>query len=137
MDLNQIVATPKTIAIVGLSDKPERPSYQVARYLMEQGFTIIPINPMITGVFGIKAYPSISALPQDISVDIVDIFRKPEEVPAIVKEVLSTGRRPVIWMQEGVSSPEAKNLAEAQGLSVIMNMCMMKVHQQNSKQITH
>ena len=116
------------IAVVGLSDKPERPSYQVAKYLHEQGLTIIPINPMISDFMGIKAYPSIAAVPKEIKIEIVDIFRKSEEVKGIVQEVIDSGRQPIIWMQEGVISPEAKSLAEAQGMKVVMDKCIMKVH---------
>lgn len=124
-----LLNTAKIVAVVGLSDKPERPSYQVAQYLMEQGYTIIPVNPNIQEVLGQKSYPSISAIPTNVSIDIVDIFRKSEDVPAIVQEVIDSGRHTAIWMQEGVSSPAAKTLAESHGLPVVMNMCMMKVHQ--------
>jgi predicted CoA-binding protein len=128
MTLADYLTPPKTIAIIGLSDKPERPSYSVASYLIEAGFTIIPVNPMIQSFLGIPAYASLSAIPKDVHIDVVDIFRKSEEVPAIVTEVISLGHSPLIWMQEGVISEEAKKLAEDHGLPVIMNACMMKLH---------
>ncbi len=84
---------------------------------------------MTSVVFGLKAYPSITEIPTEMNIDIVDIFRKSEEVSAIVEEVIKTGRKPAIWMREGVSSIEAKELAESHGLEVVMNMCVMKVHQ--------
>ncbi len=128
MELNKILTPKQTIAIVGLSDKPERPSYQVAEYLLERGYIIIPVNPLITEVFGLKTYPSISAIPQRIHIDIVDIFRKSEEVSGIVAEIIANGRKPAIWMQEGITSFEAKKLAESNGMSVVMDMCIMKAH---------
>ncbi len=132
MELKEILTPPKTIAVVGLSDKPERASFRVASYLLEQGFIILPVNPMIQSFLGIPAYTSLSAIPADIQVDVVDIFRKSEEVPTIVEEVIKTGRRPIIWMQEGVISEVAKKLAEANGMQVIMDKCMMKMHRAGS-----
>ena len=129
MEITDILTPPKTIAVVGLSDKPKRPSYQVASYLREHGFTILPVNPMITEFLGLPAYPSLSAIPTKTHIDVVDIFRRSEEVSAIVQEVMNTGRQPIIWMQEGVISEDAKQLAETYGLQVIMDKCMMKVHQ--------
>lgn len=120
---------PKTIVIVGLSDKPDRPSYQVANYLLKQGHSILPVNPTLTQVLGAKSYPSISSIPPETKIDIVDIFRKSAEVFSIVKEVIKTGKKPLIWMPEGVISEEAKALAEVNGMEVIMNACIVKVHQ--------
>lgn len=127
-NLHDILTPPKTVAVVGLSDKPERPSYEVASYLKSHGFTIIPVNPNITEFLGIKAYPSLSSIPKEIHIDIVDIFRKSEEVPQIVREVIQTGRSPVIWMQEGVISKEGENEAQSRGMQVIMDTCIMKTH---------
>ena len=128
MQYNKILTPPKTIAMIGLSDKPERPSYQVAEYLLQKEFQIIPVNPMIKEVFGLKSYTSITEIPSNVHLDIVDIFRKSEEVPTIIKELIATNRKPVIWMQEGVSSIEAKELAEMNGMEVVMDICMMKAH---------
>ena len=128
MNMKELLTPPKTIAIVGLSDKPDRPSYEVGLYLKNQGFTIIPVNPNIKTVFGLSAYPSISAIPTEIRIDIVDIFRKPEQVIPILQEVVHSGRKPFIWMQEGVGSVEAKNFADAHALESVMDMCMMKTH---------
>jgi uncharacterized protein len=128
MEISEILTPPKTIAVVGLSDKPERPSHEVASYLIEHGFTIIPVNPMITEFQGIKSFPSLAEIPADVQIDVVDIFRRSEEVPAIVQWVVESKLRPIIWMQEGVISPQAKQLAEDNGMQVVMDQCMMKLH---------
>lgn len=128
MTIEQILTPPKVIAVVGLSDKTDRPSYQVAAYLQSEGFTIIPVNPTITETMGLKSYSSISEISKDIKIDIVDIFRRSEEVPAIVQEVINSNRRPIIWMQESIISEESKKTAEVQGMEVVMDKCMMKMH---------
>ena len=115
----------KTIAIVGLSDKPDRPSYKVGKYLLEKGFKIFPINPNIKEVFGLKSYPNLISINQLI--DVVDIFRKSEFVEAIVDEAIKIGAK-IIWMQEGVINENAATKARSAGLTVVMNMCMMKAH---------
>jgi predicted CoA-binding protein len=129
MTLKEIFTIPRTIAIVGLSDKQDRYSYKVGRYLKSQGFKIIPVNPNIQEWLGTKAFSSISEIPTEIKVDVVDIFRKSEDVPVIVDEVVETKRKPLIWMQEGVFSKEAKDTAEANNMKVVMDTCIMKTHQ--------
>jgi predicted CoA-binding protein len=119
---------PKTVAIIGLSDKPDRPSYGVGLYLKNHGFNIIPVNPTVSEIFGLKSYPSILDIPDSIKIDIVDIFRKADQVVPIIEEVIKSKRKVIIWMQEGVGSPETKKLAEENGLEVVMDMCMMKEH---------
>jgi predicted CoA-binding protein len=119
----------KTIAIVGLSDKPGRPSYSVARYLQEKGFTIIPINPSFTAWNGLLSYSSLDAVPSEIHIDVVDIFRKSEFVPPIVQSAIRRGDIKTVWMQEGVENSEAESIAKKAGLTVVSNMCMMKKHQ--------
>lgn len=128
MQMQEMLQLPKVVAIVGLSDKPERPSYQVASYLLEHGFTIIPVNPNLTEFRGIRAYPSLLTVPRDIPIDIIDIFRTSSEVPPIIREVIQTGRNPIIWMQEGVVSKEAQVEAQSRGMQVIMDTCIMKTH---------
>lgn len=117
----------KSIAIVGLSDKPDRDSYQVAEYLLQQGFKIFPVNPNIKEVFGLKSYKSLSEIKE--SIDVVDIFRRSEYVAPIVDEAIKVGAK-AIWMQEGVEDVNAAAKARVAGLQVIMNMCMMKSHKQ-------
>lgn len=128
MNVKELLTPPKTIAIVGLSNKPERPSYIVANYLIEAGFDIIPVNPMEKEILGQKSYPSLVEVPKIKNVDIVDVFRKPEAVMALVKEIIKLGIHPLIWLQEGVINEEAKTKAEEAGLSVIMDLCIKKEH---------
>lgn len=128
MDLTKI----KTIAIIGLSDKPDRPSYQVAQYLINQGYKIIPINPNITEVFGQKSYQNLASISSEIIIDIIDVFRKSEEVESVIKEIIDSGRQSIIWLQEGIDNPNAVNLAKSHGFEITSGICLMKFHQ-NSK----
>lgn len=117
----------KSIAIVGLSDNPEKPSYEVGKYLMNKGFKIFPVNPNVDNFLGIKSYKTLSDIKEEI--DVVDIFRRPEFVPQIVDEAIKLGAKS-IWMQEGISDEKAAFKARAAGLTVIMNICIMKEHKQ-------
>ncbi len=121
----QILKESKTIAVVGLSPDPSRPSHGVARYLMEQGYRVIPVNPMVKQVLGHESYPDLAAVPEKI--DVVDIFRSPEHVPPIVEAAIAKGI-PTVWMQEGVVHQEAARRAREAGLRVVMDRCMMKEH---------
>lgn len=125
---NQFFSTIKNIAIIGLSDKPDRPSYEVGLYLKSKGFQIIPVNPNITEWEGKRSYSNLSAIPKEIQIDVVDIFRKSEEILPIVKESIERDDIKAIWMQEGISNVEAETLARNKGLQVVSNMCMMKAH---------
>jgi len=129
MDIPEILKKAKVIAVVGLSDNPARPSYNVAYYLSEQGYTIIPINPNIAEWRGIKAYKSLQEIPQPnrSSIDVVDIFRKSEDVPPIVDEAIKI-RAKTVWMQVGIVNGEAAAKARAAGLNVIMDRCMKIEH---------
>ena len=113
----------KTLAVVGLSSKPARPSHGVSQYMQEHGYRIIPINPHETEVLGEKAYPSLDAIPECPAV--VVIFRRSEFVPEVVESAIRCGAK-VIWMQEGVIHPEAGAKAEKAGLKVVMDRCMKK-----------
>ncbi len=124
-EVRAILTTARTVAVVGLSDKPDRESYRVASYLQRHGYRIIPVNPNATTVLGEKAYARLSEVPE--AVDVVDIFRRPEAVPAIVEEAIARGAR-VIWMQEGIANNAAADRARAAGLQVVMNKCMLKEH---------
>lgn len=115
----------KTIAIVGLSDNPEKHSNKVATYLKLKGFHIIPVNPNINEVLGEKAYPNLLTIPREIEIDVVDIFRRPEEVIPHLKEIIKRGNVKKVWLQEGVGSLEAENFARENNLSVVSNFCMM------------
>jgi predicted CoA-binding protein len=125
-----ILKSGRIVAVVGLSANPDRPSYRVANYLKENGYTIIPVNPNEKVILGEACYPNLSSIP--VCVDIVDIFRKSEDVLPIVLEAIELGVS-AIWMQEGVINEEAANKAEEAGLKVVMNKCMLKEHQKSTK----
>jgi len=118
--IRRILTGSKNIAVVGLSPKPNRPSHQVAAYLMDAGYTVIPVNPGQDMILGRTCYPNLTAVP--IPVDMVDIFRRPEEVVPVVEEAIAIGAK-YIWMQEGIINNEAAAKAEAAGLEVIMDRC--------------
>jgi len=124
-EVRQILLAYRTIAVVGLSDKPERNSHRVAAYLQSQGYRIIPVNPNITATLGERAFPSLAAVPEPV--DIVDIFRQPDAILGIVNEAIAKGAR-VIWMQEGLAHNAAAEEARAAGLQVVMNKCLLKEH---------
>lgn len=117
-----------TIAVVGLSDNPDRYSYQVAAYLQKQGFRIIPVNPNVKKVLGEASYPNLTVIPGNIRLDVVDIFRRSDEVMPHVEEAVKRGDAKIVWLQEGVENEEAEKYAEEHGLSVISNACIMKSH---------
>ena len=118
--IRKVLRESKTIAVVGLSPKPNRPSHQVASYLMEAGYTIIPVNPGQDVILGQTCYPNLRDIPTPV--DMVDIFRRQEEVVPIVNDAISIGAR-FIWMQQGIVNEEAAEKAEAAGLTVIMDRC--------------
>ena len=121
----EILKTARTIAVVGLSAKRYRPSYGVAEYLQKAGYRIIPVNPQESELLGERCYPDLEAIPEPV--DIVDIFRRSEFVPEIVEAAIRKGAK-VIWMQEGVVHEDAARRAEAAGLHVVMDRCILKDH---------
>jgi uncharacterized protein len=123
--IKDILKNNHIIAVVGLSDKPDRPSYHVAAYLQKAGYKIIPINPNAEQILGEKSYPDLSSVPGKI--DIVDIFRKSETVGPIVDESIKV-RAKAIWFQEGVLNEEAALMAVQAGLKVVMDRCLLKEH---------
>ncbi|HTS33945.1 MAG TPA: CoA-binding protein [Thermoplasmata archaeon] len=127
-ELRAILSSARTIAVVGLSDKPDRDSHTVAEYLQSEGYRIVPVNPSLTEVLGERSYPSLTAIPPEVHVDIVDIFRRSDQVPPVVDEALARGR-PVIWMQLGVEHAEAAARARAAGATVLENRCIRVDHQ--------
>ena len=124
-DIQNIVTTSRCIAVVGLSDRPDRDSHRVAGYLQQQGYRVIPVNPNASEILGEKAYANLREIP--VPVDIVDIFRKPEAVPQIVDEAIAIGAR-TIWMQSGIAHHAAAAKARAAGLKVVMSRCLMVEH---------
>lgn len=124
-DIEKILKESRTIAVVGLSPRPERASHSVARYLQAQGYRIIPVNPTVEEVLGERSYPDLASIPE--TVDVVDIFRRSEHVPPIVEAAIAVGAR-TVWMQEGVVHEEAAQQAKAAGLLVVMDRCMLVEH---------
>jgi uncharacterized protein len=127
-ELRSVLEAARTIAVVGLSDKPDRDSNEVARYLQSQGYRIVPVNPMVGEVLGERSFPSVSAIPSDVPVDIVDIFRRSDQVAPIVDEAIAR-RVPTVWMQLGVENPESAARARKAGVTVFENLCIMVQHQ--------
>ncbi len=124
----------KTIAIVGASDDPRRPSNQVAEYLMKHGFEIIPVNPNLSTLFGHKSFPDL--LSYRGSVDVVGVFRNPAAVPGVVEQAIAK-RAKVIWIQPGAENLEAAQRAMEAGLEVIMGVCMMEQHIALQNRVVH
>jgi len=122
--LRDILGTARTIAVVGLSPKPARPSHGVARYLREAGYRIVPVNPHETEVLGERAYASL--LDVDVPVDAVDVFRRPEHTPNSARDAGATGAR-LLWLQSGIVNDEARRIAEDAGLDVVMGVCIHDV----------
>jgi predicted CoA-binding protein len=122
-EMTRLFQTSKNVAMVGLSDSPGRASHGVARFLQAQGYRVIPVNPALTEVLGEKCYPRVEDIPEDI--DIVDIFRKSEFVAEVVADALKKHPR-CIWMQEGVVHHDAAKTAEAAGVAVVMDRCILK-----------
>jgi len=115
----------KTLAVVGLSSKPARPSHGVAAYMQRRGYRIIPVNPSETSVLGERAYASLEEVPD--AFDMVVIFRQPQHVPALVDSAIRRGAK-VVWMQEGIRHPEAADRGRAAGLQVVEDRCILKEH---------
>jgi predicted CoA-binding protein len=118
-----ILKSSRVIAVVGLSSNPERPSYRAARYLKKHGYRIIPVNPKESQVLDEVAYPDLYSIPE--TVDVVEVFRRPEDMPAIVEQAIKIGAK-AVWMQEGIVNEAAAAQARKAGLLVVMNKCMRK-----------
>jgi len=124
-EVEKIVRESRTIAVVGMSDKLGRPSLTVASYLKGQGFRIIPVNPRLQEIGGERCYPDLKSIPD--KVDVVDIFRRAEDVGPVVDEAIRIGAK-AIWMQEGIVNEDAARKAREAGLMVVMDRCMLKEH---------
>ncbi len=116
----------REIAVVGVSEKPDRPSHYVAAFLQKCGYTVFPVNPLLTEALGVKCHGNLASIGRPV--DIVDVFRKPEAVPAIVEEAIASRAR-AVWLQEGIRHDEAARRAEEAGLTVIQDLCIKKVLQ--------
>lgn len=129
--LRQFFITIKTIAVVGLSANPDRPSYRVASYLKKQGYQIIPISSRCVAILGERCFSDLTSAQKELlptHIEVVDIFRRSEDVSPHVDEAIAIGAR-TIWMQEGIEHLDAAAKAESAGLTVVMNRCLMKEHQ--------
>ena len=122
-ELRSILGDAETIAVVGLSDNPLRVSYEVADFLQRKGYRIIPVNPSATEVLGERCYPSLGDIPNDVQIDVVDVFRRAEHTPEIAAQAVGRGAK-VLWLQEGIVNEEARQIAEDAGLTAIMGVCI-------------
>lgn len=124
--IREILQNSKTVAVVGLSDNPERDSYKVAAYLKEHGYVVIPVNPTKPEILGETSYPDLASIPSPV--DIVDIFRKVDAIPGIVDEAIRIGAK-VVWMQLGLAHNESARKATAAGLTAVQSKCLKIEHQ--------
>jgi uncharacterized protein len=124
-ELKDILSTTKIIASVGLSGNQQKESYGIGLYLQEQGYQVIPVNPTATEILGKTSYPDLESVP--VKIDVVQVFRKPEDVPPVVEDAIKVGAK-VVWMQEGIVNEEAAKRAREAGLQVVMDACMRSTH---------
>lgn len=127
--IRTLLSEPKTIAVIGLSPDPGKPSHYVPAYMQQHGYRILPVNPGVDSVLGETCYPSLSALP--VKPEIVNVFRLPRYIPAIVEEMIQLGL-PNLWVQSGIVNLEAASRAEAEGIHVVMDHCIMVEHRRIS-----
>jgi predicted CoA-binding protein len=127
-ELRALLGDVRTIAVVGLSSRPGRPSFEVASYLADHGYRIVPVNPNETEVLGERAYRSLLDIPADVAIDVVDVFRRAAETPEIARHAVAIGAK-VLWLQEGIISEEAAAIASSGGMEVIMGVCMKHVRE--------
>ena len=127
-ELRALLGEVRTIAVVGLSSRAGRPSLEVASYLANHGYRIVPVNPNETEVLGARAYPSLLDIPREIAIDVVDVFRRAAETPEVARQAVAIGAK-VLWLQEGIVSDEAAAIASAAGMEVIMGVCIRHVRQ--------
>jgi hypothetical protein len=127
MNISNLLERSKTIAVVGCSPKPDRDSYRVAAYLKDAGYRVIPVNPVADEILGEKVYPDLASIPPGIEIDIVDVFRRPEHIPAVVDAVLDRGAG-ALWLQLGCGHPESEKRAAEAGLDVVSDRCIKIEH---------
>jgi predicted CoA-binding protein len=126
-DLATLLRKVRTIAVVGLSPHPDRDSHRVSAYLQRAGYRILPIHPAGLTILGEPSYPSLAAIPSDLPVDLVDVFRRPDALPAVVEDAIRLGP-PALWFQFGVTHREAEEAALAAGMDLIVDRCIMVEH---------
>ena len=122
-ELRALLGRAHTIAVVGLSSKPDRPSLDVAAYLQDHGYRIIPVNPRETEVLGERAYAGLRDIPPDVQMDVVDVFRRADETPEVARDAVAIGAK-VLWLQADIVNDEAGRIASEAGLDVIMGVCI-------------
>lgn len=125
--IEEILQQSKTIAVVGLSSDPTRASFGVSRYLQRAGYRIIPVNPKETEVLGETAYPSLAAIPAEIEIDLVNVFRRPDQTPEVAREAIARGAK-ALWLQLDIANEEAAQIAREAGLDFVENECIMIQH---------
>jgi predicted CoA-binding protein len=125
-DPETIVEEARTVAVVGLSNDPEKASHEVGEYLKEQGYRIIPVNPNEEEVLGERAYGAVEEIPEEV--DVVDVFLPPDKTPEIAEDAVRAGAK-TLWLQEGITNEEARQIAEEGGLAYVEDRCMKKTHQ--------
>jgi uncharacterized protein len=126
-ELRSILGDARTIAVVGLSSNPAKHSNDVAGYLQRKGYRIVPVNPNETEVLGEPAYPSLDDVPEDIRIDVVDVFRRAEHTPEVAEQAVRRGAK-VLWLQDGIVNDDARRIAEDAGLTVIMGVCIERTN---------
>jgi len=127
VDISKLLKGARTIAVVGCSPKPDRDSYRVAAYLQAAGYRVLPVNPVADEILGEKVYPDLASIPPEIEIDIVDVFRRPEYIPAVVDAVLERGAG-ALWLQLGCAEPVSEQRAAEAGLDVVSNTCIKVEH---------
>ena len=127
-ELRSLLGEAEVVAVVGISSKPWRPSHEVASYLQQHGYRIVPVNPNEEEVLGEQVYASLLDIPKKVHVDVVDVFRRAEHTPDVARDAVAIGAR-LLWLQEGIVSEEAARIAAEGGLEVIMGVCIMKVRE--------
>jgi uncharacterized protein len=126
--LRSLLDEAQVVAVVGISSKPWRASHEVASYLQQHGYRIVPVNPNEEEVLGERVYASLLDIPEDVQVDVVDVFRRAEYTPEVARDAVAIGAR-MLWLQEGIVSEEAARIATDGGLEVVMGVCIMKVRE--------
>ena len=132
-ELRSILGDAETIAVVGLSSRPGRYSLEVAEFLQGKGYRIVPVNPNEMEVLGERAFPSLLDVPEDVRVDVVDVFRRAEQTPEVARHAVARGAK-VLWLQDGIVNGEARRIAEEGGLTVIMGACIKRTSSRLDRQ---
>ncbi|MEM3865288.1 MAG: CoA-binding protein [Nitrososphaerota archaeon] len=124
-EIKNVLEKYRVIAVVGMSKDPMKPGHYVPKFLIRHGYKIIPVNPTVDEVLGLKSYPSLNEIPEDV--EVVDVFRRPEHIPEVAEEAVKKKAK-VLWLQEGIYNAQAVEIAKNGGLIVVWNRCIMKEH---------